>query len=498
VTNCDAGAVGAPDLLFLAGTSDGGPDDWYSFDCSGDVAAYHYNGEMLDTFSEAELTLASSAYVEGSQGSGSGGQGGQEGQQDQEGQQGSGGQEGSGDQEGSGGQEGSGDQEGSGGQEGSGDQEGSGGQEGQGSQGGQQGEQDQEGQGNQEGQDDQQSQGGSDNQEGSGNQGGQQGQQGSGDQDDQQSQGNQETGAGEAGGGDANDNPTSDNPTSDNPAGDDPVNGDAENGNTTVIDKVPGGSSADDASGGNSGGSNPGGNSAGNNSDGNSGGVVPAPVLPTKVTGTVSTTNPVAAAAIGKLLTSAKSDADPKGATFGQLQAKGTAKSSASVKLKWKKVPGATGYVVYGAKCGKGNKLQKLKSLKKTAFTQKKLKKAAYYKYVVVAVKGDAAIAVSTVVHVATKGGKVGNAKSVSVAAKAKKGKLTLKKGKSFKLSAKAVAQSAKLKMKTHRKVAYESSNPSVATVNKKGVVKARAKGACVVYAYAQNGVAKAVKVVVK
>jgi len=60
------------------------------------------------------------------------------------------------------------------------------------------------------------------------------------------------------------------------------------------------------------------------------------------------------------------------------------------------------------------------------------------------------------------------------------------------------VAQSAKLKMKTHRKVAYESSNPSVATVNKKGVVKAKAKGTCVVYAYAQNGVAKAVKVVVK
>ena len=42
--------------------------------------------------------------------------------------------------------------------------------------------------------------------------------------------------------------------------------------------------------------------------------------------------------------------------------------------------------------------------------------------------------------------------------------------------------------MKTHRKVAYESSDPGVATVSKNGKVKARGKGTCYVYAYAQDG----------
>ena len=54
--------------------------------------------------------------------------------------------------------------------------------------------------------------------------------------------------------------------------------------------------------------------------------------------------------------------------------------------------------------------------------------------------------------------------------------------------------------MKLHRKaaVSYESSNKAVATVSKKGVVKAKKPGTCVVYAYAQSGVFAKVKVVVK
>lgn len=224
----------------------------------------------------------------------------------------------------------------------------------------------------------------------------------------------------------------------------------------------------------------------------------PEPTLSTVVTGEVSPDNPVSASAVEEQIVTAKSDADPKGSGFGLLQAKGAAKSKTSVKVTWKKVKGATKYVVYGNKCGKGNRYVKLKAVKGKSYTQKSLKAGTYYKYLVVAVRGDAAIATSKTIHVATKGGKAGNVKSVSVAAKANKGKLTLKKGASFKLKAKAAAQSKNLKVKKHRALAYESSDPSVAAVSKKGVVKAKAKGKCTVFAYAQDGTCKAVKVTVK
>ena len=91
-------------------------------------------------------------------------------------------------------------------------------------------------------------------------------------------------------------------------------------------------------------------------------------------------------------------------------------------------------------------------------------------------------VASSKIIHSATTGGKVGNAKTITTAAKKK---VKIKKGKTFKLKAKAVAASKKLKMKKHRAISYESSNPAIATVNKKGVIRGTAKGTCYVYAYA-------------
>ena len=55
-----------------------------------------------------------------------------------------------------------------------------------------------------------------------------------------------------------------------------------------------------------------------------------------------------------------------------------------------------------------------------------------------------------------------------------------------------------KLKVKTHRAVKFESSNPKIAKVNKNGKVTGVKKGKATVYAYAQNGIFKAVKVTVK
>ena len=94
----------------------------------------------------------------------------------------------------------------------------------------------------------------------------------------------------------------------------------------------------------------------------------------------------------------------------------------------------------------------------------------------------------------ATKGGKIANYKFVSVSKKVIKNAKNLKRGKTLKLGAKAKCA----KVKKHRGIAYESSNPKIATVNGKGKVKGIKKGTCTIYSYAQNGVVKAVKVTVK
>ena len=98
--------------------------------------------------------------------------------------------------------------------------------------------------------------------------------------------------------------------------------------------------------------------------------------------------------------------------------------------------------------------------------------------------------------HTATSGGKAGNYKIIST--KAKKNKVSLRKGKTFRLAAKAKEASSKRKVAKHRGLCYESSNPAVATVSSKGVIKGKKKGTCYVYVYAQNGVSVRIKVTVK
>lgn len=52
--------------------------------------------------------------------------------------------------------------------------------------------------------------------------------------------------------------------------------------------------------------------------------------------------------------------------------------------------------------------------------------------------------------------------------------------------------------IKRHRGIVFESSDPKIASVDKKGVVKGLKKGTCYIYVYAQNGVYKKIKVTVK
>ena len=188
-----------------------------------------------------------------------------------------------------------------------------------------------------------------------------------------------------------------------------------------------------------------------------------------------------------------KDDKDFANSTFAKLSVRVKKTTKKSVKLVWKKMSGATKYVIYGAKCGTSYK--KIKEVSNKTFTANKLKKGKYYKYLVVAQndKGEV-LATSKLIHVATKGGKVGNCKSL----KLNKTKVKLLLGKKFKIKVKQIADSKNVKIKKHRKVSFESSNPEIATVSKRGKITALKRGKCTIYAYAQNGVYKKVKVTIK
>ena len=187
-------------------------------------------------------------------------------------------------------------------------------------------------------------------------------------------------------------------------------------------------------------------------------------------------------------------DNDPANSTFSLLQAKATKVTKNSITVVWKKMNGAGSYTIFANKCGKGNKYKKIKTVTGTKYVHKKLKKGTYYKFIIVANAAGQTKAVSKTIHAATSGGKVGNSKSVKITSK---NSLSLKVGKTSKIKAKAIPKSRKLKVKTHRKLAYESDNPAVATVSKSGLIKAVGKGNCSVYVYAQNGVFAKVKVTV-
>ena len=208
--------------------------------------------------------------------------------------------------------------------------------------------------------------------------------------------------------------------------------------------------------------------------------------------GQITPDTPASADTLESTILALPSDNDPAFTTFSLLQAKGVSKSKTSVRLSWKRVSGAAEYIIYGNRCGKGIRYEKIATVSGTTFTQTNLKKGTYYKYLITAVNGNTALAVSKTIHVATKGGKVGNHTKVTLNSKKK----TLKAGKSFKL--KATLKKGSLKVKNHRKVAYESSDLKIAEVNGKGKIKAKAKGTCFIYAYAQNGVCAKCKVTVK
>ena len=201
---------------------------------------------------------------------------------------------------------------------------------------------------------------------------------------------------------------------------------------------------------------------------------------------------------------------EPKPAKVsGTLMAKMIAKGKNKLALSWTKIKGAKGYDVFFAKCnskGKENACKKVKSIegnKTFKWSKTGLKKGTDYKaYVKAYVMKDGKkkyVKKSPLMRAYAGNGnkKFTNAKAVKV----KKAKVTLKKGKTFKIKAKVakVKKGKKLFPKKHvATVRYLSTNKKIATVSKSGKIKAAGKGKCVVYAYAHNGVSKKIKVTVK
>ena len=201
--------------------------------------------------------------------------------------------------------------------------------------------------------------------------------------------------------------------------------------------------------------------------------------------------NPTSVNRIEKKITGNRNDGDIKDSTFNSLQLRAKKAGKNYINLSWTKVKGASGYIIYGNRCNSNGKVYPLRKVISTAkMSQKmmKLKKGTYYKYVVIAYKmtgaGQKVIASSKTIHVATAGGKVGNYKKV----KLNKEIVKLKCGKVFKIKAEQVSEKKKLKVKRHRDICFESSNPAIATVSASGKVKAKKKGRCVIYVYSQSG----------
>ena len=143
-----------------------------------------------------------------------------------------------------------------------------------------------------------------------------------------------------------------------------------------------------------------------------------------------------------------------------------------SMVLKWNKIKGADTYKIYGAKCGNSYKLLKTVSSKKLT------------------ISNGQKLATSPRTHAVTKGSRYGYAQKITV----NKTALKLRTGKTKRIKA-SVTNSSTYIRKHVATVRYLSSNPSIATVSKTGVVKGKKKGNCTIYCYTSNGLFKKVKV---
>ncbi|MCR4691585.1 MAG: InlB B-repeat-containing protein [Lachnospiraceae bacterium] len=212
---------------------------------------------------------------------------------------------------------------------------------------------------------------------------------------------------------------------------------------------------------------------------------------------------------------------DTKGTKFSILFPRIAKVTKNSVQIKWRPVEGADGYLVYGSQCNSGGVKRYFARMAETdagttSYTAKKLKKASYYKFYVVAYKntadGQEALAKTKRIHVTTLNKKTGDATDLKIyriadsKKKAMKKKLSLKEKGSVTIFATEVNKQHK-RIKRHKAIGVESDQPDVVKVTDLSGKKAQKrkikltglkKGTANVYIYAQNGLYKTIKVTVK
>lgn len=204
-----------------------------------------------------------------------------------------------------------------------------------------------------------------------------------------------------------------------------------------------------------------------------------------------------ASRAAAYLVKKVRSDDPLLGTEFGKLKLRQSAVTSSSVSLVWDTLPKAEKYIVFGNACGKKfRRLGEVGSARRGKWTAKNLSPGTYYKYIVMAVdEYGRVLSTSTSAVIATGGTEYGNPKSVTVGLKAR---TTIKTGAAKKLGAKRKLPAGKKVRSFGFDLRFEWSHTDVLRVNEEGMIKGQKKGTAMVYAFAQNGLYKAIEVTVK
>lgn len=176
-------------------------------------------------------------------------------------------------------------------------------------------------------------------------------------------------------------------------------------------------------------------------------------------------------------------------------------------RISWKKVSGADGYIVLADHCNTRSKKAELAvknvktilSAKKTSWIHKRLKPATWYKYQIKAFKlvngKRVVISETPVIHAITSGS---SRYANPVKVKVQKAKISVKEGKKKKIKASVILSPNRICQQHTDVIRYVVEDKTIATVNRKGVIKAKSRGKTAVWAVAQNGVSKKITVTVK
>lgn len=178
---------------------------------------------------------------------------------------------------------------------------------------------------------------------------------------------------------------------------------------------------------------------------------------------------------------------------FATLQLYMTQTDTDQIRLAWNEVEGADGYELYGARCNTITRRYKVVQVSElgaptlTSWMCTGLKENTSYKFIVRAYKTERDgtriyLVRSRCVHVPTTGGKYRYISSVEV----RNQRVSMRVGESSKIKARVETSGGRLV--THKKLRYESTKPSVVSVDEDGTLHALKKGRCGIYIYAPNG----------